>query len=250
MTIDTTDYRSLCAELADSVELLLEMRPKNSKPMQITEDRLNRARSALSKPIENQIEQSKIVHLTIDPESPSVLPPDYIDSEHTGKNRDLLETFYCACQSEGGTADEICLRGLKSVLDRWGHPVIDFVPSKLNMQYYKDLKLIGTPENLNMLFSDISSDPLDGWTRNRGLEEKITMGFYCFTCDENLERRSANLWISTKNNLNCYHLSNIIPCQGDDLSCNDYNQILSNFVIRLRSSKFFGNVQLVINPII
>lgn len=62
MTIDSTDYHSLCAELADSVELLLEMRPKNSKPMQITEDRLNRARSALSKPIENQIEQSKIVH--------------------------------------------------------------------------------------------------------------------------------------------------------------------------------------------
>jgi hypothetical protein len=44
------------------------------------------------------------------------LPPDYIDTEHTGHDREMLEIFYKACRSEGGTADEITLRGLKAVL--------------------------------------------------------------------------------------------------------------------------------------
>ena len=45
----TDTFRALCAELADSVELLLEMR-SNDRPMQVTEDRLNRARAALAQP--------------------------------------------------------------------------------------------------------------------------------------------------------------------------------------------------------
>jgi hypothetical protein len=44
------------------------------------------------------------------------LPPDYIDPEHKGRDLELLEVFYKACRSEGGTADEIHLRGLKAVL--------------------------------------------------------------------------------------------------------------------------------------
>ena len=47
---------------------------------------------------------------------PKVLPPDYIDSEHTGHDREMLEEFYRACRSEGGSADEIHLRGLKAVI--------------------------------------------------------------------------------------------------------------------------------------
>ncbi len=46
----STDYRALCAELADSVELLLEMRAVDAKPMAITEDRVSRARAALAQP--------------------------------------------------------------------------------------------------------------------------------------------------------------------------------------------------------
>ena len=45
----TTDFRTLCAELACSVELLLEMRD-SARPMQITEDRLKRACAALATP--------------------------------------------------------------------------------------------------------------------------------------------------------------------------------------------------------
>ena len=44
----TTDYRAMCAELVDSVELLLEMRAVDAKPMAITEDRLTRARALLA----------------------------------------------------------------------------------------------------------------------------------------------------------------------------------------------------------
>lgn len=47
------------------------------------------------------------------------LPLGYIDPEHTGEDRQLLETFYTACRSEGGTADEITLRGIRAVLACW-----------------------------------------------------------------------------------------------------------------------------------
>ena len=44
------------------------------------------------------------------------LPPDYINDWITGDDRTLLETFYNASNSEGGSADEVILRGLKAVL--------------------------------------------------------------------------------------------------------------------------------------
>jgi hypothetical protein len=46
-----TDFRALCAELADSVELLLDTYQRllsSARPLLITEDRLNRARAALA----------------------------------------------------------------------------------------------------------------------------------------------------------------------------------------------------------
>ena len=48
--------------------------------------------------------------------APPPLPPDYIDPEHTGWDLGVLETFYRACQSEGGTTDEVNLRGIRAVL--------------------------------------------------------------------------------------------------------------------------------------
>lgn len=45
-----TDYKQLCAELVDSIELLLEMRPVKARPLKITEERLHRARAALTEP--------------------------------------------------------------------------------------------------------------------------------------------------------------------------------------------------------
>jgi hypothetical protein len=44
------------------------------------------------------------------------LPANYIDPEHQGEALELLQTFYHACQAEGGTADEIYLRAIRAVL--------------------------------------------------------------------------------------------------------------------------------------
>lgn len=48
--------------------------------------------------------------------TPHPLPSGYIDPEHRGEDLALLETFYQACNAEGGTADEIHLRGIRAVL--------------------------------------------------------------------------------------------------------------------------------------
>ena len=50
------------------------------------------------------------------PTTPPPLPFDYIDPEHQGEDRELLEAFYRATNAEGGTADEIYLRGIRAVL--------------------------------------------------------------------------------------------------------------------------------------
>ena len=47
----TNEFRAMCAELVDSVELLLEMRAVDAKPMAITEDRVSRARVLLAESV-------------------------------------------------------------------------------------------------------------------------------------------------------------------------------------------------------
>ena len=83
----STDFRSLCAEMLTAWQVGDDI----AGPM-------NRARTLLARP------------------EPQPLPANYIDPEHTGRNQELLEIFYTACQSEGGTADEIHLRGIRAVL--------------------------------------------------------------------------------------------------------------------------------------
>lgn len=50
------------------------------------------------------------------PEPVGELPSDYIDPGHTAADRELLEAFYRATRSEGGTADEIYLRGIHAAI--------------------------------------------------------------------------------------------------------------------------------------
>ena len=47
---------------------------------------------------------------------PPALSDNYIDDNITGPDRELLTAFYEACNSEGGTADEIHLRGIRAAL--------------------------------------------------------------------------------------------------------------------------------------
>lgn len=124
------------------------------------------------------------------------------------------------------------------------------MPYDCVMKDYKELKLTGMPECLSRLLSGISTESFDGWKRNRALEETLpadglNSGFYCFTCDERPSRRSANLWLAPKRGAEYYYVTNIIPNQGDRLSYDDYNEILSSFAIRLRASQLSNNVQII-----
>ena len=82
-----TDYKQLCAELIDDLELC-------DWPYKIKEtirSDIDRARAALAQP---------------EPEGPT--------------DEELLQVFDTACLSEGGMVDEIHLRGLRAVIARWG----------------------------------------------------------------------------------------------------------------------------------
>ena len=48
------------------------------------------------------------------------LPDNYIDPEHRDGDKEMLTVFYAACLAEGGTADEVTLRGLRAVVRWWG----------------------------------------------------------------------------------------------------------------------------------
>ena len=92
------NFRALCAELLAA----LETEGYTHWTINPGEDPLcERARAALATP----------PRLT-----PPPLAPDYIDPEHHGENRELLQVFYAACNAEGGTADEIHLRGIRAVM--------------------------------------------------------------------------------------------------------------------------------------
>lgn len=48
--------------------------------------------------------------------TPPPLPPGYIGDEHQGGDRELMEVFYRAVLGEGGTINEITLRGIRAVM--------------------------------------------------------------------------------------------------------------------------------------
>ena len=103
----STDFRALCAELIEDVRYLIDCVDHDCcDPVALMECRehLSQTRTALAQP------------------EPEGLPPGFVDAEHTGRDREMLEAFYKACRSEGGTADEICLRGLKAALTRYARP--------------------------------------------------------------------------------------------------------------------------------
>ena len=45
------------------------------------------------------------------------LPKNYIDPSLSSRDQELLRIFYAACLSEGGSADEVTLRGIRAVID-------------------------------------------------------------------------------------------------------------------------------------
>jgi len=100
--MNNPDFRALCAELLSLLDNLAMRDPEMDGGLL-----RRRARAALAQ---------------LDPP----LPANYIDPEHQGEDLELLQTFYRACQAEGGTADEIHLRGVRAVLA--ARPTIQPVP--------------------------------------------------------------------------------------------------------------------------
>lgn len=98
----STDFRALCAAMSSWWGLL--SLPKEARPQdQAMFDELGRQVGAA---------------LAAEPvgEGPPPLPSNYIDPEHQGEDMKVLQVFYRACNAEGGTADEIHLRGIRAVL--------------------------------------------------------------------------------------------------------------------------------------
>ena len=95
----STDYRALCAELADSVELLLEMRAVDTKPMVITQDRVSRARAALAQP--------------------ELAPTD----------EELIEMWHSSDWFNEGATPREFISIARAALARWGRPAIQPIPA-------------------------------------------------------------------------------------------------------------------------
>jgi hypothetical protein len=90
------------------------------------------------------------------------LPPGYIDAEHTGHEREMLEVFYKACRSEGGTTDEIQLRGLKAVFARFGRPAIKPEPGEVEelvrrLRDWQSIPLLEERERIATLLQQLST---------------------------------------------------------------------------------------------
>jgi hypothetical protein len=92
-------------EVGELVAWLRELGAKRSGTFSVTTFCANLTRAA-----------TLLEQLSAPAPAPVPVPPDYIDPEHQGDDLKLLETFYAACNAEGGTADEIHLRGIRAVL--------------------------------------------------------------------------------------------------------------------------------------
>ena len=101
----TNEFRAMCAELVDSVELLLEMRAVDAKPMAITEDRVSRARALLAQPVAEEPTDDEIEEWA---DACSEAPPEEMDPEIHGWRRCF-------------TAKEFS-ETIRAALARWGTP--------------------------------------------------------------------------------------------------------------------------------
>jgi hypothetical protein len=91
----TTDYKSLCIELMDAIDSGIPVERIKQSPLAVRVD------AALAQP---------------EPVGPT--DDDCIDRDITGSDQDLLRQFYAAAQREGGSTDEVTLRGIRAVLNR------------------------------------------------------------------------------------------------------------------------------------
>jgi hypothetical protein len=106
-------YRAMCAELTDE-ELLQMLFDNHRGAIEFLCDAEEEAHLMIRNHV--KFARAAIAADRARRPTPQPLPSGYIDPEHQGEDLALLETFYRACNAEGGTADEIQLRGIRAVL--------------------------------------------------------------------------------------------------------------------------------------
>ena len=97
----SSPYRAQCAELLAAIQLYAGLNPAASEMSSV--EKTEKLMDAMA---------ATVAALA----TPPPLAPNYIDPEHHGEDRELLQVFYAACNAEGGTADEIHLRGIRAVM--------------------------------------------------------------------------------------------------------------------------------------
>lgn len=102
------------------------------------------------------------------------------------------------------------------------------------MNDFQDLSIRGTPDQLRKLILSLSECNESDWHRRQDLEAKLLgvspkgSEWYCFSCDETLNRRAANLWLANRSEYELY-VCNIVPTSSKELDFIDYNKILHDF---------------------
>lgn len=101
------------------------------------------------------------------------------------------------------------------------------------MKVFRDLRIMGTPEQLEGLLKNVEESLTAGWNRNIETEKlmvfRVPLKSYCFTCDARDGRKEGSLHLM-RSDEEMLQVSNIIPPAGKaHLSYDEYNRILDDF---------------------
>jgi hypothetical protein len=107
------------------------------------------------------------------------------------------------------------------------------------MKEFRDLTISGTREQLVATVAEIENALSDGWKRNKQIEEegKARAGLtpdqlrFCFKCTSTASRKAALLVLMSNREDNLW-LSNIVPDETGQLTYDQFNYILEEFVQR------------------
>lgn len=103
------------------------------------------------------------------------------------------------------------------------------------MQQFRDLKLIGNPNELSKLVEKIETSLCDGWIRAKDKEAILKNGYnsdqFVFLTPEDNSIPYASLHIDSDENGYLY-ICNIVPAEKSQLGKKNYNLILEKFLAK------------------
>jgi len=100
------------------------------------------------------------------------------------------------------------------------------------MKVFRNLELEGGKSALLQVIEDIEKRLEAGWAREHEKERKIATdapdAMYCFSCSDDKERETAELWLAHRGE-NALYVANIIPDRARQLTIDQYNAIAEEF---------------------